>query len=126
MNRSESTIQGIADAKAQGTVWGRYGAVLAHRNRQDAKAFAESLRPLLLDLAKERPIGGPSLGPRPLARTLNEMGVSARNGGRWYPATVHRLLKRLGPSFKQECMQMRTAKLRKWGWVRSQNERPDG
>ena len=111
MNRSESTKQGIARSMAQGVAWGQYGAVLADRNRQDARAFAESLRPLLLDIVNDRPIGGPSLGPRPLARTLNEMGVSARNGGRWYPATVHRLLKRLGPSFEQECRQMRTAKL---------------
>ena len=107
MNRSESTIQGIARAKAQGVVWGQYGAVLADRNRQDAQAFAESLRPLLLDIANERPLGG----PRPLARTLNEMGVPARNGDKWYPATVHRLLKRLGPSFEQECRQIRRTKL---------------
>ena len=88
-------------------VWGQYGAVLADRNRQDAQAFAESMRPMLLDLTKDRRLGG----PRPLARTLNEMGVSARNGGRWYPVTVHRLLKRLGPSFEQECRQIRRTKL---------------
>ncbi len=111
MNRSESTKQGIARSMAQGAAWGQYGTVLADRNRQDARAFAESLRPLLLDIANERSIGGPNLGPRPLARRLNEMGVSARNGGRWYPATVHRLLKRLGPSFEQECGQIRTTTL---------------
>ncbi len=107
MNRSESTKQGIARSMSQGVAWGQYGTVLADRNRQNAQAFAESLRPLLLDIANERPLGG----PRPLARTLNEMGVSARIGGRWHPATVHRLLKRLGPSFEQECRQIRTTKL---------------
>ncbi len=122
MNRSESTKQGIARSMAQGVAWGQYGTVLADRNRQNAQAFAESLRPLLLDLARERRLGG----PRPLARTLNEMGVPTRNGGTWHPATVHRLLKRLGPSFEQECRQIRTAKLKKWGWVRNRNEGLDG
>ena len=113
MSRSERTKVGIARARACGAAWGRYGAVLAARNKEDAQKFAESMRPLLLDLANERSIGGPSLGPRPLARTLNEMGVPARTGGKWYAATVHRLLKRLGPSFEQERRQMRTAKLKK-------------
>ena len=107
MNRSESTKQGIARARAYGVIWGRYGAVLADRNKQDAQAFAESMRPMLLDLTKDRRLGGPRL----LARKLNEMGVPARNGDKWYPATVHRLLKRLGPSFEQECRQIRSAKV---------------
>jgi len=112
MNRSESTKQGIARARTCGAVWGQYGAVIAARNKQTAQAFAESMRTLLVDLATE-PFSTILLGPRPLARKLNEMGVPARNGGRWYMATVHRLLKRLGPSFKQECNQMRLAKLKK-------------
>lgn len=111
MNRRESTKQGIARAKARGVVWGRYGAVLADRNMQGAQAYAETMRPLLLDLENERRLVDPSLGPRPLARKLNERGIPARNGGKWYPATVHRLLKRLGPSFGQDCSQIRTAKV---------------
>ena len=126
MNREESTKQGIVRAKARGVVWGQYGAVLAARNKHDAQAFAESMRTILVDLATDHGLVQSRLGPRPLAGKLNEMGVPARNGGRWFPATVHRLLKRLGPSFEQECRQMRTAKLKKWGWVRSQNEHPDG
>ena len=97
MNRIESTKLGIAKARACGVVWGRHGAVLATRNKDDAREFAESLRSLLLDLMRVRRIG-----PRPLARKLNEKGVPAKNGGQWYPATTDRLLKRLGPSFKEE------------------------
>ena len=111
MKRSGSTKEGIARARARGVVWGRYGAVRAARNKHDAQAFAESMRTVLVDLATDHGRGQSRLGPRPLARRLNEMGVLARNGGMWYPATVHRLLKRLGPSFENECRQIRTAKL---------------
>ena len=111
MNRIESTKQGIVRAKARGVVWGKYGAVIAARNKNDAQEFAESMRTTLVDLATDHGLVQSRLGPRPLARKLNEMGVSARNGGRWHPATVHRLLKRLGPSFKQECRQIRRTKL---------------
>lgn len=113
MNRSESTREGIAKAKACGVVWGRHGAVLAARNRQDAQEFAETLRPLLLDLESSRRSNSPRLGSRHLARKLNELGIPARNGGKWYPATVDRLLKRLGSSLDEECKQIRTAKFNK-------------
>ena len=97
MNRAESTTQGIANAQSRGVVWGRHGAILAARNKVDAREFAESLRPLLLELMRVC-----RLGPRRLARKLNERGIPARGGGRWYPVTAHRLLERLGPSFEEE------------------------
>ena len=97
MSRSEETRIGIAMARSRGVAWGRHGEVQADRNRQDAQEFALSLRPVLLGLMK-----GGRLGPRRLARKLNERGIPARNGGQWYPTTTDRLLKRLGPSFKEE------------------------
>ena len=97
MNRSERTQLGIAEARARGVAWGRHGGVLAARNKAEAREYAESLRPLLLGLMKIR-----RLGPRRLARKLNDTGTPARNGGKWYPATAARLLERLGPSFVEE------------------------
>ena len=97
MNRVDGTRRGIALARAGGVVWGRHGAVLAARNRREAQEFAESMRPVLLDLMR---FGRP--GPRRLARELNDRGIPARNGGRWHPATVQRLIVRLGPSFEQQ------------------------
>ncbi len=111
MNRSESTRQGISKARACRVVWGRYGAVLAARNRQDAQEFAETLHPLLLDLESSRCLGSPHLRSRRLARKLNELGIPARNGGKWYPTTVDRLLKRLGASLEEERKHIREAKL---------------
>ena len=113
MSRSEKTKLGIAKARSRGVVWGRHGAVLAVRNRQEAREFAEKLVPLLLQLEEARSLRLPRLGPRRLARKLNELGVPGRNGGVWHPVTVARLLKRLGPAFEEERKRIRAAKFNK-------------
>ncbi len=47
--------------------------------------------------------------PARLARELNRIGVPASRGGKWHPATVGRLLKRL-PGLKEELAKAREAK----------------
>ncbi len=103
MNKSGQTKRGIAEARARGIAWGAYAAVLAQQNREQADQFAVSLRPLILELML-----APRRGPVRLARELNRLGVPASRGGRWHPATVGRLLRRL-PGLKEEIAEAREA-----------------
>lgn len=112
MNKSDQTKQGIAKARARGIVWGAYAAVLAQQNRERADQFAESLRPLILELMLAR-----RRGPVKLAREHNRIGVPASRGGKWHPATVDRLLRRL-PGLKEELAKAREA--RHQGFVATQ------
>ena len=104
---------GIEKARTCGVTWGRNGAVLAARNKAEADEFALSLRPLLLQLEEAHSLRLSRLGPRRLAQNLNELGVPGRKGGMWHPATVARLLKRLGPTFDEERKRIRAAKFNK-------------
>ena len=114
MNKSDQTKQGIARARARGIAWGAYAAVLAQQNRERADQLAESLRPLMLQLMLAR-----RRGPVRLARELNRIGVPASRGGKWHPATVDRLLKRL-PGLKEEIAKAREAQQQ--GFVVTQQE----
>ncbi len=40
--------------------------------------------------------------PARLARELNRRGVTTRNGSKWYPVTVQRLVRRLQSSLGEE------------------------
>ena len=104
--QSNQTREGIARARSRGVEWGQHGKVLAEQHRKEADAFAKKLRPCLFEVVVH-------CGPRStrIAKELNMRGVPARNGGRWYPATVDRLLKRLGPSFLSKARQAWGAKL---------------
>lgn len=94
---SAKTRWGIAKARSQGAPWGQYGRVLAEKNREDANAFAETMRPTLLEL------GAINIRtPHAVARALNARGIPARKGGIWHPSSVARLLKRLGRSLQLE------------------------
>ena len=103
MSHSSGTKRGIAKARAQGVKWGASGKALAQRNRQMATDFAESHQELIVELMLAR-----HRGPVRLARELNRRGVPARNGGKWHPATVDRLLKRL-PGLKEELAKAKEA-----------------
>ncbi len=104
MNKSDQTRQGIARARARGIAWGAYAAVLAQQNRERADQFAVSLRPPILQLMLAR-----RRGPVKLARELNRIGVHTSRGGKWHPATVDRLLRRL-PGLREELAKAREAK----------------
>ncbi len=108
MNRSEQTKRGIAEARAAGVEWGRYGRVLAERNRAAADVFAESMRPVLVKLMAHTPKAATRT-----ARKLNELGVPTRCGGSWYPVTVRRVVARLGPSFEDDLRRHRDAVFKK-------------
>jgi hypothetical protein len=102
--RSAQTRLGIAHAKQQGVVWGSTGKSLAAKNQSNALAFAETLRPLLIELA----VFG-IRRPTRLAQELNRRKIKTPNGGRWYAVTVTRVLTRLGPSFIEEVAAARSA-----------------
>ena len=120
MSRVDKIKLGIANAQSRGVVWGRHGAVLASHNKAEARKYAETLVPLLLQLEEAHSLRLPRLGPRGLARKLNEQGVPGRSGGKWHPATVARLLKRLGPTFSEERKRIRAAKFNKAIGIKSE------
>lgn len=89
---SKRTREALAAAKARGQVLGRHGRdVLAPRNRQQARADAEALRPLVEEIRQD---GATTV--RAMAEVLNERGIEGPRGGRWHVASAHRLLQRLG------------------------------
>ena len=109
MNHSEKTKAGISKAIASGIKWGRSGSVLAKKNKDTAQKFAENLRPLILELM----LGAGSRkgrGPTALADTMNTLEVPTARGGKWHPATVHRLMKRLEPSLSKSFKKANDAK----------------
>ena len=103
MDHGTRTKIGIEKARARGVRWGTNGGKLAQHNRRAADEFAEELRPLILQLMLAR-----RRGPVMLARELNRMGVPASRGGRWHPATVDRLLRRL-PGLREELAKAKEA-----------------
>lgn len=76
-------------------------------NKAAAEKFAKKMRPILLNLSLE---AGAISGSVVLARMLNEQGVPTVRGGRWYPETVKRLLRRVQPEFDEELHQLREEK----------------
>lgn len=107
MNRSTQTKIGIEKARNRGVAWGAHGKVLGKRNREEADEFAESLRPLILKLMLPK-----NKGSTRLAQQLNRHGIPARRGGKWHPAAVARLKRRL-PGLEEEYKNARDAKLKK-------------
>jgi len=83
---AERTRAALQAAKARGVRLGN--PELAARNRQAADAHAESLRPIVAQLAGQT--------TRAIAAALNERGIKTARGGRWQSQTVIRLLDRLG------------------------------
>ena len=102
MNHGEKTKIGIIEAKARGVDWGKHGQVLAAKNKHEAQVFAESLRPLILELRLDG-----CRGPKAISEELNKRGIPTRTGRKWRRETVHRLIQRLEPSLSKEVKEAR-------------------
>jgi DNA invertase Pin-like site-specific DNA recombinase len=83
---SQRTKDALAAKKAQGVKLGGLNAK-GVRNRDEAKARAEALRPLLKKLS--------GLSARAIAAELNTRGVATPSGARWHTETVLRVQRRL-------------------------------
>ena len=83
---SQRTKDALAAAKARGQVLGGLNAK-GVQNREDAKARAEALRPVLAELE--------GLSARAIAAELNRRGIATPNGGKWQSTTVIRVQRRL-------------------------------
>ena len=83
---SQRTRDALAAKKAQGVKLGGLNAK-GVANRDEAKARAEALRPLLAELS--------SLSARAIAVELNKRGVETPTGARWHAGSVIRVLRRL-------------------------------
>jgi len=87
---SARTKAALAAAKARGVQLGSFGKELAARNRADAQSFAEALRQPILEHMRA---GRDTL--QQLAEALDQAGLRTREGGRWAPTSVQRVLRRL-------------------------------
>ena len=89
----ERTKAALAMAKTRGTILGVNGSLLARVNRERAQQFASTIRPFL-DAARDTG----ATTTRQIASYLQDAGVKPREGERWHPNTVARVLKRLVPA----------------------------
>ena len=103
---SERTKSALAEAKRNGVLLGRNGAVLALKNKTDALEFARTLEPMI------RPLMDDGQSYSAIARYLNDMGIPTRRGGRFVPETTKQVVQRLAcrseaqsisDSFGSEC-----------------------
>ena len=83
---SQRTKDALAAKKAQGVKLGGLNAK-GIANRDEAKARAEALRPMLAELF--------GLSARAVAAELNARGIATPSGGRWHAETVIRVQRRL-------------------------------
>ena len=84
---SQRTKDALAAKKAQGLKLGGLNAK-GMANQREAQERAESLRPILAELAGK--------SHRAIAAELNARKVATPSGGLWHAVTVKRVLERLG------------------------------
>jgi DNA invertase Pin-like site-specific DNA recombinase len=87
---SERTKAALAAAKRGGKKLGRHGVALAQKHREDAEAFAASMRPTIEEL---RAAGISTV--RAITDELNRRAIPTPRGGRWHTRSVQLLLQRL-------------------------------
>lgn len=83
---SQRTSAALQAKKAQGVKLGGLNAG-GIANRDEAKARAEALRPILAELG--------DISAREIARVLNERGIATPTGAPWHAMTVNRARRRL-------------------------------
>ena len=83
---SQRTKDALAAKKAQGVKLGGLNAK-GIQNREEARARAEALRPVLAELAGQ--------SARAIAAELTARGIATPSGGRWHAETVLRVQRRL-------------------------------
>ena len=83
---SQRTKDALAAKKAQGVKLGGLNAK-GIQNREEARARAEALRPVLAELAGH--------SARAIAAELTARGIATPSGGRWHAETVLRVQRRL-------------------------------
>jgi len=84
------TKAALAAAKARGVRLGSAGATRASENRAEANAYAMRIAP---EIERLQNLG--LVSANALAIELNRNCVPAKNGGRWHPTTVRRILARM-------------------------------
>lgn len=88
---SINTKQALQAAKMRGVQLGKNGKILALKNKLEADAFAQKLKPILNDLFNA---GYTSI--RKIVAELNERGIETfRPGCKWHRTSVFNLLERL-------------------------------
>lgn len=87
---SQRTKAALAAAKARGVVLGAHGAVLAEKRKEEAILRAREVHQ---HIAAAREAGNNTL--RAIADHLEANRVPTRDGGRWHPTTVARVIDRL-------------------------------
>jgi DNA invertase Pin-like site-specific DNA recombinase len=83
---SQRTKDALAAKRAQGVKLGGLNAK-GIANRDEAKARAEALRPILAELS--------GLSARAIAAELNARGIATPSGGKWHAETIIRVQSRL-------------------------------
>lgn len=92
---SQRTRDALQAAKARGIRLGVNGAALAEKNKQEALASAETIRPSV-----EKAIESGCRTLVAISGTLNKAGLRTRRGSEWAPGTTQRLLLRLNLSMR--------------------------
>ncbi len=87
---SERTKAALAAAKARGVMLGRNGAVLAAQNKAAADKHAELVQKHILDA-----LSAGCTTYQAIADYLASTNVKTDDGGKWHPATVRLIMKRL-------------------------------
>ncbi len=87
---SQRTKAALGAAKARGVELGKNGKVLAARHKAKARAFAETLLPIIIEIQND---GYRTV--RDVTKALNDRGIPSREGGRWHLRSTALLLQRL-------------------------------